>query len=92
MEDRLLPATEASRLLGISKRRCWLLARRGLIPSVKMGDRQVRFSAARLQELIAKGGVSVTPGEQGSGRAAVGQPMSISESATPVVSVRRAMR
>jgi excisionase family DNA binding protein len=58
MEDRLLRASEAARLLGISRRRAYLLSRRGVLPVVRLGKRQVRYSAAALRDWIASGGTS----------------------------------
>jgi excisionase family DNA binding protein len=57
MEDRLLQASEAARLLGISRRYAWLLGRRGVLPTVRVGKRQVRYSAIALRDWIASGGI-----------------------------------
>lgn len=58
MDDRLLKAGEAASFLGISRRRAYLLGRRGILPVVRLGPRQVRYSAAALRELVERGGVS----------------------------------
>jgi predicted DNA-binding transcriptional regulator AlpA len=63
MEDRLLEAKEVSRLLGISRRRAWLLGRRGVLPVVRLGARQVRYSSAALREWVARGGASAAARE-----------------------------
>ena len=58
MDQLLLEAREAARLLGITRRRTYLLGRRGVIPGVvHLGARQVRFNATALREWIAEGGV-----------------------------------
>jgi excisionase family DNA binding protein len=54
--DQLIEAREAARLLGISRRRAYLLGRLGVIPVVRLGERQVRFSATALHQWIAAGG------------------------------------
>jgi excisionase family DNA binding protein len=61
--DQLLRAGEAARVLGITRSRAYLLGRRGVIPIVRLGERQVRFSATALQEWIASGGMILTDGE-----------------------------
>ena len=57
MDDRLLQASEAAHLLGISRRRAYLLGSRGVLPTGRLGERQVRFSATALREWIASGGI-----------------------------------
>lgn len=57
MEDRLLQASDVARLLGISRRYAWLLGRRGVLPTVRVGRRQVRYSATALRDWIASGGI-----------------------------------
>ncbi len=52
-ELRLLTAEEVARILRVSKARVYELARRGIIPSVRLGY-QVRFSEAALREWIAR--------------------------------------
>lgn len=52
---RLLRAEDAAAILGVRLRRTYELARRGVIPSVRLG-RQIRFSTAALDEFIRAGG------------------------------------
>jgi excisionase family DNA binding protein len=54
--DQLMRAGEAAQLLGITRRRAYLLGRQGVIPVVRLGERQVRFSASALGAWIAAGG------------------------------------
>lgn len=58
--DRLLNVSDAAQLLAIPKRRVWLLGRRGVLPVVRLGKRQVRYSAAALGMWIADGGLAAT--------------------------------
>ena len=49
---QLLTAQEVAKILRVSKARVYELARRGVIPSIRLGY-QVRFSEAALLEWIA---------------------------------------
>ena len=56
--DQLLEAREAAKILGIGRRRIYLLGRRGVLPGVvHLGERQVRFNATALRAWIAEGGM-----------------------------------
>jgi excisionase family DNA binding protein len=52
----LLMAKEVAAILRVKPARVYDLARKGLIPSVCIGERQIRFQWASLQEWIARGG------------------------------------
>lgn len=52
---RLLLAPEAAELLRVTPNRMYELARRNMIPAVRLG-RQVRFPEAKLLEWIERGG------------------------------------
>ena len=53
---KLLIAKEVADLLRVSKARVYELARRHLVPTVTLGDRQVRFEEKAIHEWIAAGG------------------------------------
>lgn len=53
---KLLTAEEVAQVLRISKYRVYELVRRGLIPSVRLGERQIRFDESRLLLWIEQGG------------------------------------
>lgn len=47
----LVDLPEASRLLGVSTKHCWTLARRGVLPSVRLGRRRL-FARNSLRDFI----------------------------------------
>lgn len=53
---KLLTAEEVSQVLRVSAYRVYELARRNLIPVVRIGERQIRFEEKRLHDWIAQGG------------------------------------
>ncbi len=55
---KILLATEAAALLRVTPTRVYELAKRGVIPCVRVG-RQVRFCEEHLLEWIANGGSSL---------------------------------
>jgi excisionase family DNA binding protein len=55
----LRQADYVSRLLDIPKARVYELVRRGILPAVRIGERQIRFDEDALREWIERGG-SVT--------------------------------
>ena len=58
---RLLTATEvAAQFQGIKRHRLYELAKRGLIPSVRLG-RALRFPLPQLLEWVEQGGCSESP-------------------------------
>jgi excisionase family DNA binding protein len=52
----LLKASEVAKILRVSTARVYELARRGLLPTVILGERQVRFDQEVLRQWINKGG------------------------------------
>ena len=56
---RLLTAREVSQVLQVAQARVYELARERAIPTVRIGERQVRFDEAALRDWIKNGG-SVT--------------------------------
>ena len=55
----LITAKEASQILGIRLPRLYELTRQRLIPSVRLGERAIRFDEGALKEFIERGGISV---------------------------------
>lgn len=54
----LLKAEEAAKLLAVRPARLYEMARTGVIPSVKLGEKSVRFSDEALRSWIDRGGVA----------------------------------
>ncbi len=54
----LLKADEAAKLLAVRPARLYEMARSGVIPSVKIGEKSVRFSESAIKEWIERGGVA----------------------------------
>jgi excisionase family DNA binding protein len=57
---RLLTASEVASILQVSKARIYELARTGAIPSIILGQRQVRFSEIALQEWLRQASSTLT--------------------------------
>jgi len=55
---QLITAKEASEILNIRLPRLYELTRQRLIPSVRLGERAIRFDEAALREWIERGGVN----------------------------------
>lgn len=55
VEDPLLTITEVAEILTVSTQRAYELARKGLLPVVRLG-RQVRVAPAQLADWIVRGG------------------------------------
>jgi len=53
----LITAKEASQILGIRLARLYELTRLHLVPSVRMGEKAIRFDEAALKEFIQSGGI-----------------------------------
>lgn len=66
VQDRLLIAPEVSAEFRISKPRLYELTRRGVVPVVRLGPRQLRWSARALGEFVASGGLREESGPTGS--------------------------
>jgi len=60
---KLLTAKEVSQVLRVKPARVYELARERVIPSVRLGERQVRFDEAALREWIARGGANQIQGQ-----------------------------
>jgi excisionase family DNA binding protein len=60
---KLLTAKEVSQVLQVKPARVYELARERVIPSVRLGERQVRFDEAALREWIARGGANQIQGQ-----------------------------
>jgi excisionase family DNA binding protein len=54
--EKLKTAKEVSEILQIDLQRVYELTRRKLLPSVKLGDRQYRYSETALLNWITQGG------------------------------------
>jgi excisionase family DNA binding protein len=55
---RLIKAKEAAELLDLTLPRLYELTRQRLIPSVRVGEKAIRFDEAALREWIERGGVT----------------------------------
>lgn len=60
---KLLTAKEVSQVLQVKPARVYELARERVIPSVRLGERQVRFDESALREWIARGGANQLQGQ-----------------------------
>jgi excisionase family DNA binding protein len=60
----LITAREASQMLGIRLARLYELTRQRLIPSVRMGEKAIRFDETALKEFIQRGGIRANTTEQ----------------------------
>lgn len=54
--QKLLNAQEVADILGIDVQRIWNLVRNNLLPCVRLGERQLRFSPQEIEKFIADGG------------------------------------
>ena len=61
---RLIKAKEAAELLDLRLPRLYELTRRRLIPSVRVGEKAIRFNEASLKEFIERGGISTNVTER----------------------------
>ena len=69
---RLLTAKQTAEILQVALPRVYELARERAIPSVRVGDRQVRFDESALRDWVASGG-SLQTGNNDSHTAVVGR-------------------
>lgn len=60
---RLIKARQAAELLDLRLPRLYELTRQRLIPSVRVGEKAIRFDEAALKDFIARGGISTTVSE-----------------------------
>lgn len=63
--EKLLTATEVSERLQIDLQRVYELTRRKLLPCVRLGERQLRFSPQAIERFIADGGNQASEGARG---------------------------
>ena len=61
---RLIKAKEAAELLDLRLPRLYELTRQRLIPSVRVGEKAIRFDEAALKEFIQRGGIRANTTEQ----------------------------
>ncbi len=54
--EKLMTANEVKDIFGIELQRVWELTRRKLLPTVKLGDRQYRYSRQAIERFIEGGG------------------------------------
>jgi excisionase family DNA binding protein len=54
MTQRLLTAVEVADLLAVPKTRVWSMSRRGKIPTVRIGAREVRYRAEDIDQWTAR--------------------------------------
>lgn len=54
---RLLKAKQAAEILNVRLPRVYELARLGVVPSVRLGEKQIRFNESALKEFVERGGV-----------------------------------
>lgn len=59
MSSEILVADEVAELLRVDRQRVYELARRKLIPVIRVGERQYRFSKYAIEKWLEKGGTSV---------------------------------
>ena len=60
---RLITAKQAAELLNVRLPRLYELTRQRLIPSVRLGQKAIRFDEAALKEFIERGGISTKASE-----------------------------
>jgi excisionase family DNA binding protein len=70
---KLLTAREVSQVLQVTPARVYELARVRAIPTVRIGERQVRFDENALREWIARGGALVVTAAEVDGQASCGR-------------------
>lgn len=56
MKKQILVADEVADLLRVDKQRIWELVRTNKIPVIRLGQRQYRFSAEKIEEFLHDGG------------------------------------
>jgi excisionase family DNA binding protein len=54
VSERLLKAEEVAALLAVPKTRVWSMSRRGEIPTVRIGPREVRYRPEDIDAWIAR--------------------------------------
>lgn len=61
---RLIKAREAAEILDLRLPRLYELTRQRLIPSVRVGEKAIRFNEAALKEFIERGGIQANANER----------------------------
>ena len=56
MQTKLLTTQEVAERFGIHDQRVWDLVRKKLLPCIRLGERQLRFSPQEIEKFIADGG------------------------------------
>lgn len=56
MNEQILIADEVAELLRVDRQRVYELTRRNLLPHIKIGDRQYRYSRESVQKWLEQGG------------------------------------
>lgn len=56
IENKILIADEVAAILRIDRQRVYNLTRRNLLPHIKIGDRQYRYSLLVIQKWVEDGG------------------------------------
>lgn len=56
MQNRLLTTREVAERFGIHDQRVWDLVRKKLLPCIRLGERQLRFSPSAIERFISDGG------------------------------------
>jgi excisionase family DNA binding protein len=56
--EQLIGAEVVAVKLGVSRDRIWTMAKRDMIPFVRIGKRFIRFSPSQINSWIEKGGVA----------------------------------
>lgn len=54
--DKLLTAEEVAEIFQVDVQRIWAMTRRKLLPFIRFGERQFRFSSQAIEKFIAAGG------------------------------------
>lgn len=62
---RLIKAKQAAEILDVRLPRLYELARTGVIPCVRFGEKSIRFNEPALQEFVERGGIAQTNGNAG---------------------------
>lgn len=60
MERKILVANEVAEMLRVDRQRVYELARRNVIPVIRLGERQYRFDAEAISKWMERGGGSTT--------------------------------
>lgn len=64
LDLQILVADEVAELLRVDKQRVYELTRRNLLPHIKLGDRQYRYSRESVQKWLEQGGNCDQPKEK----------------------------